>query len=169
MKDEALALAKAWFERNTYGDEAVEVYEAIKQALAAQPAPVQEPFDHQQAASIALRESMNRSNAIAKNTVPTLQKRPQNCGTGYCSCVECVMEPAPAPMAHIVGEIDHNSKVWTPAQRQWVGLTDEEVRKVNKEVWGYVSADHSRMRGYARAIEAKLREKNNGITEKGQP
>ena len=22
------------------------------------------------------------------------QKRPQNCGTGYCSCIECVMEPA---------------------------------------------------------------------------
>jgi hypothetical protein len=39
-KDEALKLAKAWFERNTYGDEAVEVYEAIEQALAA---PVQEP------------------------------------------------------------------------------------------------------------------------------
>ena len=62
-----------------------------EQALAA---PVQEPFDHQQAASTALRESMNRSVAIAKNTVPTLQKRPPNCGTGYCSCVECVMEPA---------------------------------------------------------------------------
>ena len=41
MKDEALKLAKAWFERNTYGDEAVEVYEAIEQALAA---PVQEPY-----------------------------------------------------------------------------------------------------------------------------
>jgi hypothetical protein len=39
-KDKALKLAKAWFERNTYGDEAVEVYEAIEQALAA---PVQEP------------------------------------------------------------------------------------------------------------------------------
>jgi hypothetical protein len=27
-------------------------------------------------------------------------KRPQNCGTGYCSCIECVMEPAaqPAPV-----------------------------------------------------------------------
>jgi hypothetical protein len=25
-------------------------------------------------------------------------------------------QPAPAPMAHIVGEIDHNGKVWTPAQ-----------------------------------------------------
>ena len=57
-------------------------------------APVQ-PFDHQQAANTALRESMNRSVAIAKNTVPTAYKRPQNCGTGYCSCVECVMEPAP--------------------------------------------------------------------------
>jgi hypothetical protein len=57
-KDEALELAKIWFERNTYGDEAVEVYEAIEQALAAPvredwgpgpheyhslPAPVQEP------------------------------------------------------------------------------------------------------------------------------
>jgi len=39
-KDEALKLAKSWFEANTYGDEAVEVYEAIEQALAAHPAPV---------------------------------------------------------------------------------------------------------------------------------
>jgi hypothetical protein len=23
------------------------------------------------------------------------QKRPQNCGTGYCSCIECVMEQKP--------------------------------------------------------------------------
>jgi hypothetical protein len=38
---EALKLAKSWFEANTYGDEAVEVYEAIEQALAAQSAPVQ--------------------------------------------------------------------------------------------------------------------------------
>jgi hypothetical protein len=38
MKDEALKLAKSWFEANTYGDEAVEVYKAIEQALAAQPA-----------------------------------------------------------------------------------------------------------------------------------
>ena len=47
-----------------------------------------------------------------------------------------------------------------PAQGQWVGLTDDEVRKINQEVWGYVSADHTRMRGYAHAIEAKLKEKN---------
>jgi hypothetical protein len=42
--------------------------EPIKQALAAQPAPV--------------------------------QKRPQNCGTGYCSCIECVMEPAVPDAIH---------------------------------------------------------------------
>jgi hypothetical protein len=39
-KDEALKLTKNWFEQNTYGDEAVEVYEAIEQALAQ---PEQEP------------------------------------------------------------------------------------------------------------------------------
>ena len=47
------------------------------------------------------------------------------------------------------------------AQRKpWVGLTDEDTRKINQEVWGYVSADHTRMWDYARAIEAKLKEKN---------
>lgn len=41
-KDEALKLAKVWFERNTYGDEAVDVYEALCEALAepAQQEPV---------------------------------------------------------------------------------------------------------------------------------
>ena len=30
------------------------------------------------------------------------QKRPQNCGTGYCSCIECVMEPAQQePVAYL--------------------------------------------------------------------
>jgi hypothetical protein len=43
--EEALKLAKSWFEANTYGDEAVEVYEAIEQALSDAThlaAPVQE-------------------------------------------------------------------------------------------------------------------------------
>jgi hypothetical protein len=30
-----------------------------------------------------------------RNTIAVpARKRPQNCGTGYCSCIECVMEPA---------------------------------------------------------------------------
>jgi hypothetical protein len=56
--------------------------------------------------------------------------------------------------------IDAILKEHPAAQRPWVGLTDDEVRKINQEVWGYVSADHARMRGYAHAIEAKLKEKN---------
>jgi hypothetical protein len=33
--------------------------------------------------------------AVSKALAASVQKRPQNCGTSYCSCVECVMEPAP--------------------------------------------------------------------------
>jgi len=33
--------------------------------------------------------------AIKKARSAPVQKRPQNCGTGYCSCIECVMELAP--------------------------------------------------------------------------
>jgi hypothetical protein len=41
-----------------------------------------------------------------------------------------------------------------PAQRTWVGLTDEEIDKTHEtEVW-------DARRSYARAIEAKLKEKN---------
>jgi hypothetical protein len=67
------------------------------------------------------------------------------------------------PMAHIVGEIDHAGKVWKPAQRPWFGLTDEEVAKIVDEQTtdnqGYdIWCDGQ---GVARAIEAKLKERNN--------
>jgi hypothetical protein len=35
--------------------------------------------------------------AIKQALEAPVQKRPPNCGTGYCSCVECVMEPAAQP------------------------------------------------------------------------
>jgi hypothetical protein len=159
---------------------------AVSATIAAQPVPVQEPFDHQQAASTALRESMNRSVVIAKNTVPTLQKRPPNCGTGHCSCVECVMEPAPVqePVAWQVHPFDYGighqgvyartdrpeqvemwkRKGWTvqplyttppAAQRQWVGLTDEEMY-LNCPNW--LSQEQCKV--WIQQIEAKLKEKN---------
>lgn len=38
-----------------------------------------------------------RGEWLAKQSAPE-QKRPPNCGTGYCSCIECVMKPAqPTP------------------------------------------------------------------------
>ena len=78
------------------------------------------------------------------------QKRPQNCGTGYCSCIECVMEqPAQQqePVAWVCegsssdekhaidywpGDVDDlpiGTKLYTSPQpsKPWVGLTDEEM------------------------------------------
>jgi hypothetical protein len=45
-----------------------------------------------------------------------------------------------------------------PAQRTWVGLTDEEI----EEVWQRVQATdfHDCVKPFARAIETKLKEKN---------
>ena len=74
------------------------------------------------------------------------QKRPQNCGTGYCSCVECVMEQEPVAWMYdwlcdgnlITGWIAHNESeipktvasnvrplYTTPPQRK--PLTNEEI------------------------------------------
>jgi hypothetical protein len=63
------------------------------------------------------------------------QKRPQNCGTGYCSCIECVMEPP---------------------QRTWVGLTDEETDDAAR----YCVKSGQSVNAAIRGIEAKLKEKN---------
>jgi hypothetical protein len=97
------------------------VQPATEESSAVQPAPVQEPV------------------AWVEYETGNHTKRPQNCGTGYCSCIECVMEPAPVPMAHIVGEIDHTGKVWTPAQP---ALTLEELYAISREV----SAEQEHMR-----------------------
>jgi hypothetical protein len=43
------------------------------------------------------------------------------------------------------------------AQRQWVGLTDEEITALKRNGERYISSQD-----FARAIEAKLRSKNNG-------
>jgi hypothetical protein len=37
--------------------------------------------------------------AIKEALAQPAQKRPQNCGTGYCSCIECVMGAAQEPVA----------------------------------------------------------------------
>ena len=48
-----------------------------------------------------------------------------------------------------------------PPQREWVGLTDEEIQKVvSKKWWDW--EDLFDIEGFSRAIEAKLKEKNHG-------
>ena len=50
-------------------------------------------------------------------------------------------------------------ELWEAAQRPWVGLTDEEIRAVNAQVSRIPPIDYTTFT-YARAIEAKLKERN---------
>jgi hypothetical protein len=45
-----------------------------------------------------------------------------------------------------------------PFKRPWVGLTDEEI----DYIWGISPGDYEDKFAFPRAIEAKLKEKNNG-------
>ena len=108
-------------------------------------------------------------------------QRPQNCGTGYCSCIECLFEQQePVAWPCVIAEADFSentvtlamqctdykvsaSKHWLytspPAQRTWVGLDDEEIQTTWSSVMD--GAVFTRREVY-KAIEAKLRSKNNG-------
>jgi len=113
------------------------------------------------------------------------QKRPQNCGTSYCSCIECVMDkqeqgepvawldeygnafPLAAKQYSVVG------KYWKPLythpqpaqpKREWVGLTDEEKSEIWCKTTGRVLVSED-THVYADAIEAKLKAKNFATTE----
>jgi hypothetical protein len=56
--------------------------------------------------------------------------------------------------------IDTGNLVRLVPQRPWVGLTDEEIDAITGEVIGFNSCVGWE-EDYARAIEAKLKEKNN--------
>jgi len=70
-----------------------------------------------------------KSNAITAIKEALAQpERPQNCGTGYCSCIECVMEPEPVAWLHtkIEGvavphrpaDLDKHPDRWTPLYKE---------------------------------------------------
>ena len=57
-------------------------------------------------------------------------------------------------------QFQHEALLYSAPQRTWVGLTDEEMMQIYidlKSVAGFYSVEK-----YARDIEAKLKEKNNG-------
>jgi hypothetical protein len=136
-------------------------------ALKAQPAPVQEPvawmhwlhgpvqlFMNKQKAMMEL-DRLNREypvdnharkmrSLVFGDTTPPAQPAP---APGYCKhCKQySIEEPLPA------------------AQRQWTGLTDEEedaAFEQSMEVRPKDASNKETRRLYARAIEAKLKEKN---------
>ncbi len=111
----------------------------------------------------------------AKLCEPAAQpERPQNCGSGFCSCIECVMEPEQEPVACVIDgdlyfhhEIDWEDLAYQghgvellyakPPKRPWVELNDEQYIKIADETFyaglGFVA--------FARAIDAKLKELNH--------
>jgi hypothetical protein len=95
----------------------------------AQPAPVQEP--------VAITEQMAFAfhNAITDGAIGT-------------DDLMDIMRGLEAAFAHIIAP--------PAAQRQWVGLTDEEKRQI------FVREGYQGWLDYINAIEAKLKEKNNG-------
>jgi hypothetical protein len=76
-----------------------------------------------------------------------------------CDCDSGTWNPPaqPAPVQEPVAKhyMDGGHLVYPTAQRQWVGLTDEEIEDIVEEFDG-VGWD------VAQAIKAKLKEKNNG-------
>ena len=50
----------------------------------------------------------------------------------------------------------HDGAVTTPSQREWVGLTDEELTEIRQKTFDSVATNHE----VYRVIEAKLKEKN---------
>lgn len=65
-----------------------------------------------------------------------------------------------------VGYDDGYQDGWNAAQDEkpvaWVGLTEDEVAVLMMEAWGCASIAPQSAPKFARAIEAKLRERNGG-------
>ena len=130
--------------------------EALKLALEALEKGVCVDPEDSHRAIYAIREALAQQPA---------QKRPQNCGTGYCSCIECVMEPQQEPVAYrsrlesgsytycnTAQFFDNAEPLYTspPARKP---LTDEEIEQCMKQAYSTAQGrllEHA----FARAIEA---------------
>jgi hypothetical protein len=125
--------------------------EHTKQALAAQPAPVQEP--------VAIPEYIrDAAKHLHENRFePSFRVR---------AIVGWINGSPPAQPALVQGPYSAPVKeLWPVASKPWVGLTDEEIDflyRVSMDIvdskgWGFLNHEK-----FAEHIEAKLKEKNYG-------
>ena len=128
----------------------------------ARSAPVQEPVDSVQAIG-NLMFALTTWKATTSKTAPAAWKKLLQ------ACTDMVATEQPAPVQEPIGYFTVNDyDMWEQidgtsgkplyerpaAQRQWVGLTDEE----RKEIWKGCDPTHA---GYVTAlVEAKLKERN---------
>jgi hypothetical protein len=73
-------------------------------------------------------------------------------------------KPEQAKYSDIVsdGGLDPRNKFDAPPRKEWVGLTDDERDAITKNIIGFNSCSGWEDE-YAKAIETKLREKNNAV------
>jgi hypothetical protein len=89
------------------------------------------------------RQALDEANAYALELQARLAK--------YEGGATMTLNTAPQP---VPVKTYHDGKPWPVAPKPWVGLTDEEIDAIWRE--------HLHRDSRARAIEAKLREKNGG-------
>ena len=88
----------------------------------------------------------------AANRAMTLEEVQQWITTTWIRCQDEVWRQLPMPKKVSKDDV-------TPPKREWVGLTDQEINSVcYKRDWTAPWTNTT----FARAIEAKLREKNHG-------
>jgi hypothetical protein len=69
-----------------------------------------------------------------------------------CGAVWDIKADGSEEMVHTPNTTPPQGIYYTPPQRTWVGLTDDEIALIN--------ADYPHPQGFAKAIQAKLKEKN---------
>jgi len=125
-----------------------------------------------EAMAVMVEEQQRMAKRIEGLEAQLAQPEPAECDGGQCGiggyCKECPKtQPEPEPVAWI----SHNAGLYhgkpdeslnplplytAPPKKEWVGLTDEEIREGNKDSWVTRQAWESA----AWWAEAKLKEKN---------
>jgi hypothetical protein len=72
------------------------------------------------------------------------------------TAIKVALEAKDEPVAYLPPTASPENACYTPPQRTWVGLTNEEIASVE-----YNNHPLDGIRSFARAIEAKLKEKNS--------
>ena len=183
-KDEAFL---EWYDNAHWGNEDFKegcrrswnaaVKQALTQALAAQPLPAREDWGpgphevHSLPAPVDWKTEYLKSVESGCSTLDELREaRAELDALKKALAAPTVQEPVAMPENWFAGmPEEYRKEAWrvtTPpaAQRQWVGLTDEEIFSVLDNLqrkYNGPPTEDSRV-VFALAIEAKLKEKNNG-------
>ena len=125
--------------------------------------PLDQGADYERGVIDGMQKQMQSSVDKAVNRMAQTQEPKIGCVNHDCDkCKTQTQEPVAWFRYQQGSRVYYDSKKWddcqplytTPPQRTWVGLTDEEIFETHKQV------DSMQYLTFAKAIEAKLKEKN---------